>query len=315
MSMGNHSNEDHILVLGSASMDVIGRASTTIQPNTSSAGQVRMSYGGTARNVAENLARLGLNVVLITAVGDDEPGARLLESAAETGINTSHVLVVPGQSTGAYLGILDDRGNLHLALDDMSVIQFITPEYLRERRELFKGAQAIFLDANLSTKTISTAVSLARRAKVPIAADPTSVSLAPVFTDHLADLWLITPNEAEADQLCPHPVPHADPTRAIDAARHLITEGVGNVIITMAEFGLGYATASSSGHIPAINTEIIDPTGAGDALAAAVMFGLLNEIPIDESVLLGLSAASLSLRTPGSVVPDLSLELLYDQLR
>ncbi len=53
--MVNYFNEEHILVLGSASMDVIGRASTTIQPNTSSPGQVRMSYGGTARNVAENL--------------------------------------------------------------------------------------------------------------------------------------------------------------------------------------------------------------------------------------------------------------------
>jgi pseudouridine kinase len=95
----------------------------------------------------------------------------------------------------------------------------------------------------------------------------------------------------------------------------LVSEGVEIAIITMAEFGLGYATASGSGHVPAIKTEVTDPTGAGDALTAAVMFGLLNEIPIDESVMLGLSAASLTLRTPGTVAPKLSLELLYDQLR
>jgi pseudouridine kinase len=46
-----------------------------------------------------------------------------------------------------------------------------------------------------------------------------------------------------------------------------------------------------------------------------VIFALLNEIPLDEAVRLGASAATLTLRTTGSVVPDLSLEMLYDQLR
>jgi pseudouridine kinase len=197
----------------------------------------------------------------------------------------------------------------------MQATRSITPDHLHERDELFNQAQAIFVDANLSEESLAAAITLAQSAKVQIAADPTSVSLAPAFTDHLDKLWLVTPNEAEADALCPQPVPHADPTRAIDAARHLVSEGVEIAIITMAEFGLGYATASGSGHVPAIKTEVTDPTGAGDALTAAVMFGLLNEIPIDESVMLGLSAASLTLRTPGTVAPKLSLELLYDQLR
>jgi pseudouridine kinase len=212
------------------------------------------------------------------------------------------------------MAVLDESGNLHLALDDMRVTSAITSNHLRERRDLFKESQAVFVDANLSPKTLSTAIQLAKKADVPIAADPTSLSLAPAFTEHLQDLWLITPNEAEADALCPHPVPHADPTRAIEAARHLVSDGVDIVIVTMAEFGLGYATSSESGHLSAIQTEILDPTGAGDALTAAVIFALLNEIPVDESVRLGLAAAALTLRTSGTVVPDLSLELLYDQL-
>jgi pseudouridine kinase len=76
-----------------------------------------------------------------------------------------------------------------------------------------------------------------------------------------------------------------------------------------------YATAETSGHIPAVETEVVDPTGAGDAMTAAVIFALLNDIPIDEGIRLGASAAALTLRHRGSVVPGLSLELLYDQLR
>jgi pseudouridine kinase len=126
---------------------------------------------------------------------------------------------------------------------------------------------------------------------------------------------MITPNETEASALCPHPVPHADREQALDAARHLVSQGVEAAVVTMAEFGVAYATAQTSGHVPAVKTEILDPTGAGDALAAAILFALQNSIPIDEAVRLGASAAALTLRTSGSVVPDLSIERLYDQLR
>jgi pseudouridine kinase len=85
-------------------------------------------------------------------------------------------------------------------------------------------------------------------------------------------------------------------------------------MITLAEFGVAYAATEGSGHIPAVKTDIVDPTGAGDALLATVVFGLLNDIPLDEAVRLGVTAAALTLRTRDSVVPDLSLERLYDQL-
>lgn len=308
-------NDGHVLVIGSAGLDIVGRATIDLQSGTSNPSHLRMSHGGVARNVAENLARLGTKVILITAVGNDPQGERLLSQTSEAGVNVDHAIVVPDQPTGTYLAILDNNGNLQLGLDDMRVISSITPDYLRQRRELFKQAIAVFTDANLPKKTLATVISQAWKAHVPIAADPTSVSLAPALIPHLSRLWLITPNETEAEVFCHHAVPHADSARAIDAARYLVSQDVEIAIITMAEFGLGYATANSSGHVPALQTEIIDPTGAGDALTSAVIFALLNDIPLDEAVRLGLSAAALTLRSPGTVAPNLSLELLYDELR
>jgi pseudouridine kinase len=310
----DYAEDGPILVIGAAGLDIVGRATATLQKGTSNPGKLRMSDGGVARNVAENLARLNLEVQLITAVGDDRAGRRLLAQARQAHVNVDHALCVPEQPTGIYLALLDARGNLHLGLDDMRVIEAITPDYLREKRALFQNARALFVDANVPEKALSTAIRLARQANIPIAADATSMSLAPRFKQHLSHLWVFTPNEAEANVLCPQEIEHAQPDTAIDAARHLVSCGVENAIITMAEFGLGYATASGSGHVPALKTEIRDPTGAGDALTGAVMFALLNDIPIDEAVQLGLAAASLTLRTKGTVVPDLSLERLYDQL-
>jgi pseudouridine kinase len=303
-----------ILAIGSAGIDIVGRATERLELATSNPGNFSTSWGGVARDVAENLARMGMEVNLISAVGDDPQGQRLLAETAEAGVNVDHVLQIANQPTGSYLAILDAHGSLHLGMDDMRVIGSITPDYLRARKELFTTASAVFVDANLPANALETAISMAWRAKVPVAANPVSVALAPSLSPFLNKLWLITPNEAEAEALCPHPVPHADADRAIEAARHLVSDGVQIAVITMAEFGLGYADAESNGHVSALKTEIRDPTGAGDALTAALMFALINGIPLDEAVRLGLSAAYLTLRTSGSVVPDLSLELLYDQL-
>jgi pseudouridine kinase len=102
---------------------------------------------------------------------------------------------------------------------------------------------------------------------------------------------------------------------AIEAAKCLVSRGVEIAIITMAEAGVCYATSETSGFVPPVKTHIIDPTGAGDALTAAVLFGIINQMPVDDAVKLGVAAASLTLTYRGAVVPDLSLEKIYDQLR
>lgn len=306
--------EGPVLVLGSSGIDIIGRPNQKLTHSSSSPGSVRIAAGGVARNVAENLARLGQDAILLTAVGEDAEGQNLLAQTEASGVDISYTLTSPDVETGAYLAVLDEFGTLQYAIDNMSAAEAITPGYLQKHRKLFKHAAAVFLDSNLSPRTMASASKLARKYDVPIAADPTSLVLAPNLKPLLADLWLVTPNENEAYVLCPLENPGALPARAIATARSLVSAGVEYAVITLAEFGLGYATNASSGHVPAVKTEVLDPTGAGDALTAAVLFSLLNNIPIDEAARLGAAAASLTLRTPGSVVPDLSLELLYDQL-
>ena len=125
---------------------------------------------------------------------------------------------------------------------------------------------------------------------------------------------MITPNSSEASILCDPSQQVSNRKQALEAAKCLVSQGVGVAIITLAEQGLCYATSEISGHIPALRTGVLDPTGAGDALSAAVIFAILNGIQIDEAMQLGVSAASLTLRYRGAVVPDLSLEKLYDRL-
>jgi len=308
------SPEAPALIIGGANIDVIGVLNDELQPHSSNPAHIRFSFGGVARNVAENLSRLGHPVRLITAVGDDQFGDQLQKQIKDAGVDIKGILCSPQSSTGSYIGVVDREGESQLALDDMHSIREITSQYLRDRYELFKSASLLFLDANLPRKTLRTAFSLARKAKIPVFGDPTTSLLAHRFTPYLDRFHLLTPNVNEAAFLCGRTIDPSDREQALEAARHLVSQGVQIAIVTLAEFGVCYATSEINGYIPAIGTDIIDPTGGGDALSAAVVFALLNDIPIDDAVRLGVSAASLTLRHRGAVLTDLSLEKLYNQL-
>ncbi len=304
----------HVLVVGATLLDIKGKPLIGLEPGTSNPSAIRLSRGGTAHNVAENLARLGADVVLISAVGGDIFGRQLVQHTAEAGVDVQHVLSVPDQNTGAYMALLEDDGKLSVAMDDVRVMEAITVAYLEERVALFREAQVIVMDGSLLPETMARVVELAQQYKVPLCADPSSARLAYKLRPYLANLFLVVPNEVEAAELCQVDYDGYDPDASLEMARQLVRQGVANVVITLSDFGLDYVTEDSTGYIPPSYSEKVDSTGTGDAVTAAIIFGVLNDLPILESVRLGAAAASLTLQTNETVVPDLSLDMLYEHL-
>jgi len=279
---------------------------------TSTPGIVRVSVGGVARNIADNLTRLGIETVLLSAIGNDGSGRRILANAAQVGINTQFCVISDEHRTSAILALLDEQGNLVMSVGDTEIMACLTPTLIEQKRDLIQNADIIILDSSLSEETIGALFKIATRYNIKICADPTSTTLAAKLKPHLSNIYMITPNIAEAEVLCGCSINDEDEATA--AARHLVSAGVKIAIITLAEEGVVYTTADASGHIPAVATDIVDTTGASDALTATVVFGLLNDIPVDESLRLGASAAAITLACTDTVCVDLSLELLYDRL-
>lgn len=303
--------DPYVLVIGAAGIDSKGRAEAPLTLGSSTPGRVRVSVGGTARNVADNLARLGVEAVLLSVIGNDGSGRRILQNAEQVGINTDYILVAD-RRTCAYLAILDEKGNLMTSVDDMEALTLITPKVINRRRGLIKEAAVVVMDSNLSEAAINSLFKVANRYGVRVCADPASSALAPKLKPHLHDVYIITPNVPEAEVLSGQAIKNEDD--ALAAARKLVNAGVEIAMITLAEEGVVYASTSDSGHVPAVTAEVVDSTGASDALTATVVFGLLNDIPLDEAVRLGASAAALTLACSDTVCADLSLDLLYDQL-
>jgi pseudouridine kinase len=153
---------------------------------------------------------------------------------------------------------------------------------------------------------------LANKYNVPVSADPTTAMLAHRLIPHLSSLSLVTPNKDEAAALLGKSLDNENEIST--AARDLVRKGVKLAIITLGAEGLYYATSVESGRLPAFSVDVIDPTGAGDALTAAVTFGLLSGFSPGESVRLGMTAATQTLTCKETVCPTLSLEELYESL-
>jgi pseudouridine kinase len=303
-------SDSYVLVIGAAGIDIKGQAGAPLVPGSSIAGTIRSTSGGVARNVAENLARLGEKVVFLSAIGDDASGIRVKNRLVDAKIDISHLIVTKNFRTAAYVALFDKHKNPIYSIDDMNILESITPRVIYRKRNLVRNAAMIMIDSNLSEKTIASIIKQAMIKDVPVVADPTSTSLAPKLKPYLKHFYMITPNANEAEILSGQVIRTRQ--QAIRAAKKLVEFGVDIAIITLAERGVVYATDDTSGHIPALTSRVVDLTGAADALTGAMLFGILNEFSIDEAVRLGASAAALTLQSEDSVLRDLTLDQLYD---
>jgi pseudouridine kinase len=307
-------DEGYVLVIGSAGIDIKGSALEPLQWGVPNLGRVRNRVGGVARNIAENLARLEIETILLTAVGDDAEGDRVLDHCEDNGIDCSYTRIVENARTGTYMALLTPEGDLQVAIGDFAVMTTIDRDYLLENEDLIAESELLVIDTTLSEEALRTVFELAARHKLRVCADPTTPGLAGKLCPYIPQLYFVAPNAGETTALCGLKNPVTDQDTAMSAARHLVGMGTKIAVVTLADQGLTYADSSSTGFIRAINTHIIDSSGAGDALTGAVIFGLLNKVPLDEAMRLGVTAATLTLQTTENVVPNLSQELLYDKL-
>ncbi len=305
---------EYVLVIGSAMLNISARADNHLTSGIHQFGHIQQHVDGVARNIAENLARLEIDTILLSAIADDDIGEHIMTQSVEAGVDCSHTLRVSGAKTATTLSVYDNDGSLSTMLDDYSIMEFLDSDYLLDHESIFRDASLIVIDATLTDEALDTLFELAIRYDIRVCADPTSPLLAGKLCKYIPNLYLIVPNASETVSLCALDEPATDRDSAIKTARTLVSMGARIAVVTLGENGLAYADNSGSGYIRAIHTEVINTSGAGDALSGAIIFGILNDVPVDEAMRLGVTAASLTLASEETVLPKLSQELLYDEL-
>jgi len=187
------------VVIGGANVDNKSATSGAPIMGTSNPGQRRSSLGGVGRNVAENLARLGVPVSLVTVVGRDSDGARIIEETEQSGVSMDHT-VRGSQPTGSYTAILNESGELVVAVSAMESIDQLTPDVVNTVAEIIASARVLILDCNVPEAALARVAEIADERGVPIVIDPVSVTKSGRLMKLLLAgmrIHTITPNRAE----------------------------------------------------------------------------------------------------------------------
>jgi pseudouridine kinase len=299
------SDSPFVVVIGGANIDIHGRSLKALRRKDSNPGTVHTSAGGVARNIAENLARLGLDCRLISAIGSDHHGQMLLQLSRDAGIDMQHVHEIVSAPTSTYLSILDDAGDMQVAIADMSIIDQLDAVRLRPQQAMLQQSSLMILDCNLGDSALAWLSNTF--ADKTIFADTVSTTKATRIRPYLHSIHTLKTTATEAEALTGLDARTQPQLRKL--ARHLHAEGVKRVFITRGGRGVFYSTGDKHGAQKPnrSNQEIKNAGGAGDAFLAGLAYTWLEDWPIDQSVRFALAAADITLSHDATSSPALSL--------
>lgn len=301
-----------VSIFGGAHLDRRGRISGATAPGASNPGSWFEEAGGGGFNAARNLARLGLEVHMISPRGGDAAGETVAEAAAAAGV-VDKPFIFLDRKTPSYTAILENDGNLVIALADMDLYRLFSPRRLQQRamREVFSSSDLIVTDANLPEETLASLIERAAQETKPLAAIAISPAKVVRLANSLAGVSFLFMNEAEARALTGRDVIEASEwpalLRAVGLSGGVITRG-GKPAIA---FRLGEAVTVTPPALDALG----DVTGAGDALAAGFLAAYLSGEPLDICLRSGVAAAGITVRSPLAVSEKMSREMLREAIR
>lgn len=304
--------KDKLVVVGASMIDIVGRSHNPLIHKDSNPGTIRVSAGGVSRNISENLARLGVNVSLLTALCDDSFGQMIKDSCLRSNVDISEAYLIQGGITTTYLAILDDKGDMDLALSDTSALDRLPVEYIHKKDYVLKSSEIIVVDAALPSDVMD-AIGQKYASTKRIFVDPVSVGKAKSIKDKLHYFDTIKCNRLEAEYLSDISIKNNQDV--VKAAEILCSKGIKCVYITLGEEGVYYRTSQVSGFMKGQSTIIQNVTGAGDAFMAGLVYAKLNEYEEKNCVQFALACANVALESQYTVNPNISFEMVKERTK
>jgi pseudouridine kinase len=292
----------YAVVIGGANMDILGRPAGHLRIADSNLGQVTTSPGGVGRNIAENLARLGTDTRLITAVGKDTYGQEIIEQCQRAGIDMKHTLQLADSATSTYLSVLDGNGDMHVAINDMAILERLSIDVLKSRQAILQRADVIIVDANLSQTAL--AYIFSNYADVPLFVDPVSCAKATKLTPFLNAIHTLKPNLKEAEQLSGITLTNAE--QLPELANWFHEQGVKRIFLSLGVDGVFYSDQQEQALLPAIPVSMVNANGAGDAFLAGLAHGFIRDWSTRQSTEFAMAAAVVALSDIATINPNMS---------
>lgn len=284
-----------IVVLGSLNMDLVIQAPRHPQPGETLTGSAFRTFpGGKGANQAVAAARLGKQVTMIGCVGQDAFGDALIAHLQANGVD-ANCIDRPDCETGVALITLSATGENTIVIAPGANGR-VSPETVTTHRDAIAAAAALLLQLEVPLPAVEAAAEIAHAHQVPVILNPAPAR--PLPPGLLRRVTYLIPNQHEAALLTG--LPTGADQEAAEAARSLLTAGVGTVILTLGERGALVLAGDRLVTVPSFPVQVVDTTAAGDAFVAAFTVALAEGRPTVEAATWGCAAGALACTTLGA---------------
>ncbi len=305
-----------MLVIGAVFVDVKGFSYGTYVPEGTNIGDVQVVPGGVCRNVAENLARLGVDAQFVSMVDDTAMGRYVRDRLSALGIDTRHVIAAD-RGMGMWLAVLDENGDLRGSISrqpDFKVLE----QYLREHGEaIVSASDGIVLEFDMNAAIADVVMRLAAEHDKPVYSVVGNMGVILRHPEYLRHVACFICNEIEAGRLFGRELAGLTPEDMLPLLVQVSRDaGIPAMVLTMGPDGAVYVDHRTGefGRCPAVSVNMIDSTGAGDAFFSGAVAALARKLPLSQAVRVGAQLAARTLQVAGSCCPD-ARELLDEAER
>ena len=207
--------------------------------------------------------------------------------------------------TGAYVAVLDEKGELVSAVNDMRILKNLKPDYVKSHNAALQKAKFIVVDCNVRSDLLEF---LALHYSEKLIVEPVSVAksqkLRTLLDKH--EVFIATPNRDQLRAL-------TDRDDIDQACQDLHERGLHNLVVHLGREGALISSGKGMKQISrATHSQVSDVTGAGDAAVAGLVYGLSQGYDISKSAQYGQAAASLVLSSTSSTAVGLTEMALHN---
>ncbi|MAE13826.1 hypothetical protein CMO92_04635 [Candidatus Woesearchaeota archaeon] len=310
-----------IIVPGALNTDLVASGiKEFVQPGQQQYGTAFSIYpGGKSRNIAQMIASLvGPNKVAMIGKTCKDPNNLWkppIDGLLDAGVNTSHIKLLSAEEAQTHPGI----AFIHVNTEGTNSIYVLpginatfSPQDIDDAQSLFTNAQhtgILVLSLEMPKQTAYHAIQKAHQHNIKVFLDPGAYKKEESYDDIYNNLYLIKPNEHEAEHLTGIKV--TDKETAKQAAAYFLQRNVQNVLITLGEQGAYLFTKETEQHIPTPKLSIQgekNATGCGDQTIAALAAAISQGKPLEQAAKQAILAGTLQFYKAG-IVPVTNKEI------
>lgn len=282
-----------VCVIGSIAMDLVTKTNRIPNEGETIFGEsFAITPGGKGANQAVAFARLCPNEVsMIGAVGNDPFGNSILNNFKENNVVFDGVKIT-SQTTGVAQITLFNNDNRIIIIPGANNMVF--PDHLDNFWKKVKNSQLVILQNEIPHETNLVIAKYCKEHGIKVLYNPAPARKTDREMIEYVDYF--TPNEHECNELFPD-----------ENIEEILSEHSNRLIITLGSKGVMFHDGQMIQKIPAIKSQVVDTTGAGDTFNGAFAFGLIKNLSIRDSIRLAVVAAHLSVQKFGAQggMPDL----------